>query len=135
MGHSNQHSYRFLKLTPLLHVSLVTRRSSPVVVVLRCVWGVDRGGSEPPCSETSFISNLLWRAFLMSLIIQEMKIAEKWSKSTKLSMQQTTDSDQPTKSAANQNRVRGVICKCIVCEIMDFPDLKTKTRIYTQTLT
>ena len=60
------------------------------------------GGSERPCSEASFISNLLWGAFQMSLIVQEMKIAEKKSKSTKLSVQQMTDGEQPTKSAASQ---------------------------------
>ena len=38
MGHCDQQSYRFLKLTSLLHVSLVIRRSSPVVVVFKmCV--------------------------------------------------------------------------------------------------
>ena len=37
-GHCDQQSYRFLKLTPLLQVSLVTRRFSPVVVVIKmCV--------------------------------------------------------------------------------------------------
>ena len=37
-GYCDQQSYRFLKLTPLLHVSLVTRRSSLVVVVFKmCV--------------------------------------------------------------------------------------------------
>ena len=58
----------------------------------------------------------------MSLIIQEIKIAEKKSKSTKLSAQQTTDGEQPTKSAANKHRVHEVI----VGEMIDFPDLKTK---------
>ena len=88
------------------------------------------GGSEPPGSETSFISNVLWGAFRVSWFIQRMKIAEKKSKSTKLSVQQTTDGEQPTKSAANQHRVHGVICnaiQCIVGERMDFLDQKTKT--------
>ena len=38
MGHCDQQSYRSLKLTPLFHVSLVTRRPSPAVVVFKmCV--------------------------------------------------------------------------------------------------
>ena len=65
------------------------------------------GGSERPCSEASFISNLLWGAFRLSLIIQEMEIAEN-------SIQQTTDGEQLTKSAANQHRVRGVICNALL---------------------
>ena len=41
VGHCDQQSYRFLKLRPLLHVSLVTQRSSPVVAVFKmCVIGV-----------------------------------------------------------------------------------------------
>ena len=39
-----------------------------------------------------FISNLLWGAFRIAMIIQEMKIAEKKSKSTKISVQQMTHS-------------------------------------------
>ena len=112
LGHCDQQSYRFLKLTPLLHVSLVTRRSSPAVTVFKMC--VHRGGSEPPCSETFFISNLLWGAFRMSLIIQVMKIAEKKSKSTNILVQQTTDGAQPTKSAANQHRVHEVICNALL---------------------
>ena len=50
----------------------------------------------------------------MFLLIQEMKIAEKKSKSTKLSMKQTTDGKQPTKSAANQHRVHEVICNALL---------------------
>ena len=50
----------------------------------------------------------------MSLIIQEMKIAEKKSESTKFSMQQTTDGGQPTKSAADQHRVHEVICNALL---------------------
>ena len=50
----------------------------------------------------------------MSLIIQEMKIAEKKSESTKLSVQQTTDDEQPTISAANQHRVHEVICSALL---------------------
>ena len=66
----------------------------------------------------------------MSLIVQEIKIAEKKSKSTKLSMQQTTDGEQPTKSAANQHRVHGVICNVLLVrkkKEKDFSDLKSKT--------
>ena len=50
----------------------------------------------------------------MSLIIQEMKNAEKKSKSTKLSVQQTTDGEQPIKSAANQHRGHEVICNAML---------------------
>ena len=53
----------------------------------------------------------------MSLIIkkekkrkEKKKIAEKMSQSTKISVQQTTDGEQPKKSAADQHRVREVIC-------------------------
>ena len=87
MGHCDQQSYRFLKLTPLFLVNLVTWRSSQVLIVFKMCVASWSGWSEPPCSETSFIPNLLWGAFRMSLIIQEMKIAEKTSKSTKLSVQ------------------------------------------------
>ena len=45
----------------------------------------------------------------MSLIIQEMKIVEKKSKFKKNLEQQTTDSEQLTKYAANQHQVREVI--------------------------
>ena len=62
----------------------------------------------------------------MSLIIQEKKIAEKKSESTKLSVQQTTDGEQPTKSAANQHRVREVICNALMVKKNDFTDLKTR---------
>ena len=38
MGHCDQQSHQFPKLTPLLHVSLVTQRSLPVVAVFKmCV--------------------------------------------------------------------------------------------------
>ena len=91
MGHCDQRSYRFLKLTPLSHVSLVTRRSSPVVVTFKMCMASWSGWVRTALSEFSFISNLLCGAFRRSLIIQEMKIAEKKSKSTKLSVQQTTE--------------------------------------------
>ena len=59
-GHCDQQSDRFLKLTPLLQVSLVTWRSLPVVVVSKtCV----ASWSGWVCSETSFISNRLWGVF------------------------------------------------------------------------
>ena len=35
MGHCDQQSYQFLKLTPLLHISLATWRSLPMVVVFK----------------------------------------------------------------------------------------------------
>ena len=57
----------------------------------------------------------------MSMIMQEMKIAEKKSKSAKLSVQQTTDSEQPTKSAANQHRVHEVICNALLVKSQIFP--------------
>ena len=58
----------------------------------------------------------------MSLIIQEIKITEKKSESTILSVQQTTDdkqmtisvAKQPTKSAATQHRVHEVICNALL---------------------
>ena len=114
MGHCDQQSYRFLKLTPLLHVSLVTRRSSPVVVVFkRCVasWS---GWVRTALSEIFFISYSLLRPFRRSFIMQEMKIAEKRSKSTKLSIQHTTDAEQQTKSATNQHRVHKVLCNALL---------------------
>ena len=73
---------------------------------------------------TSFISNLLWEAFWMSLLIQEMKIMAKTSKSTQFSVQQMAAGEQQTKSVANQHQVH---LQCIVGEIMDFTNLKTKT--------
>ena len=63
----------------------------------------------------------------MSLIIKEMKIAEKKSKSRKMSAQQTTDGAQPTKSAANRHRVCDAICNAMWKKTMDFLDLQTKT--------
>ena len=78
------------------------------------MWRVDRDGSETTSAETSFSSKLLLRVFRVSLIIQEMKTAEKKSKSTKLLVQQTTDGEQPTKCAANQHRVHGVICNALL---------------------
>ena len=110
-GHCDQQSNRFLKLTSLLQVSLVTRRSSPVVVSKMCVasW---LGWIRTALSETSFIFNRLLGAFRMSLIIQEMKIAEK-KKINKTSVQQTIDGEQPTKSAANQHRIHEVICSAL----------------------
>ena len=81
---------------------------------LQDVYGELIGVGQNRPSETSFISNLLWGAFRMSLITQEMKIAKKKSKSTKLSVQQTTDGEQPTKSAANQHRVHEVICNAFL---------------------
>ena len=62
----------------------------------------------------------------MSLIIQEMKIVEKTSKSTKLSVQQTTNSQQPTKSAANQHRGHEVICNALLAKRWIFLILKQK---------
>ena len=61
MGHCDQQSYRFLKLTPLLHVSLVTRRSSPVfkMCVASCLGWV----RSALFRETAFISNFVWGAF------------------------------------------------------------------------
>ena len=114
MGHCDQQSYWFLKLTPLLHISLVIQRSSPVVVVLKMSVASWLGWVRTASSDTSFISYLLWGAFRMSLITQEMKIAKKKSKSTKLSVQQTTDGEQPTKSSTNQHRVHEVICNALL---------------------
>ena len=57
----------------------------------------------------------------MSLIIQEMKIVEKKSKSTKLSIQQATGGEQPTKSAANQHRVHEIICNTLLVKQWIFP--------------
>ena len=67
-----------------------------------------------PVLGSPFISKLLWGTLRISMIIQEMKIVEKKSKSTKLSVQQTTDGEQPTKSAANQHRVHGVIFNALL---------------------
>ena len=127
MGHRDQQPYWFLKLTLLLHVSLVTRRSSPVVAVFKMCVASWSGGSEPPCSETSFISNFLWGAFRMSLIIQGMKIVEKKSKN----QQNFTFSRRPTASSRQKARpisikfVRSFAMHCWC--IMDFPDPKPKT--------
>ena len=58
------------------------------------------------------------------MIIQELKIAEKKSKSTKLGMQQMTDSWQLTKHSQSASSVQ-LHLECIVGETIDFPDLKT----------
>ena len=50
----------------------------------------------------------------MSLFIQEMKTAEKSQNQQKNSMQQTTNGEQPTKSPANQHRVREVSCNALL---------------------
>ena len=52
----------------------------------------------------------------MSLIIQEMKKVK-----SKISVQQTTDGEQPTKSAVNQRRVREVICNALLVKLCIFP--------------
>ena len=70
-------------------------------------------GQNRPVQRPPF-SNLLWGAFRVSLIIQEMKIADKKSKLAKLAVQQTTYGKQPTKSAANQHRVHEVICNALL---------------------
>ena len=63
----------------------------------------------------------------MSLIIQEMKIAEKKSKSRKISVQQTTDGEQPTKSTASQHQVREVIGNALLVKKWIFPIKKKET--------
>ena len=52
----------------------------------------------------------------------------KRSKSTKLLIQQTTDGEQPTESAANQHQVHEVICNVLMVKKMDFPDPKNKNK-------
>ena len=120
MGHCGQQSHRFLKWAPLLHVSLVTQRSSPVVVIYKmCV-----------ASWSGWVRTALFRdrhylypsvgSIRMSLIIQDMKMLEEKSKSTKLSVQQTTDGEQPTKSVANQHQVHEVICNALLVKYWFF---------------
>ena len=110
---------------------------------------VDRGGSGPPCSETSV--SLEPSVESVSNVFdyprnddRGEKVKMTPQKTKKNSVQQTTDREQPTKSAANQHRVREVIynallvngqsaaslrghLQCIVGEIMSFPNLKTRT--------
>ena len=50
----------------------------------------------------------------MSLIVQEMKISDKESESTTLSVQQTTNGAQPTEIVANQHRVHAVSCNALL---------------------
>ena len=111
MGHCNQQSQRFLKLTPLLHVSLVTWRSSPVEVVFKiCVvsWS---GWVRTALLRDSFIST----AGSVSDVLDYPRNENCGEKvSTKLSVQQTTDGKQPTKSAANQHWVHEVVCNAFL---------------------
>ena len=79
--------------------------------------GQNRPVQRPPLS----LSNLLWGAFRVSLIVQEMKIAEKKLESTKPSVHQTTSDEQPTKSAGNQHRVHEVICNALLVKQWIFP--------------
>ena len=81
---------------------------------------------------TLFTENFAFRILLcvwISMFIQETKI--KWRKHQnqpkfQCSKRPTASSRQ---SAANQNRKFGVICKCIVGKITDFPDLNRKASV------
>ena len=57
----------------------------------------------------------------MSLSIQEMKIAEEKSKSSKNLVLQTTDDEQPKKSAGDQHPVHEVICNALLVKRWIFP--------------
>ena len=104
-GHCDQQSDRFLKLTPLLHVSLVTRKSLPVVVVSKMCVELIGLVQDHPVQSAPFISkaNLLWKAFRYPKDIdfrftcmnfqvypRNENRGEK-KKSTNISMQQTTN--------------------------------------------
>ena len=105
MGHCDQQSYRFLKLTPLLHVSLVTRRSSPVVVIFKMcsLWRVDRGGSEPPFQRPSLTLN-----FYRELFGCPWKF-NKWKSRRKSQNQQNFQfSRRPTASSRQKARPIGI---------------------------
>ena len=128
MGHCDQQPYLFLKLIPLLHVSLVTLRSSPMVVVFKMCVASWSGWVRTALSETFFISNLLWGAFRMSLIIQEMKITEK----NKNKINKTFHSADDRRRAADKKRGQPASSswghlQCTVGEIMGFPELITET--------
>ena len=128
MGHCDQQSYRFLKLAPPLHVSLLTRRSLPVVIIFKmCVWRVDRGGSEPPRSETSFISNLS-----VGSVSDVLNYPRNENRGRKVKINKHYSAADDGLQAADKKRGQSASSswghlKSIVGKIMDFPDLKTKT--------
>ena len=95
----------FRKLTPLLQV-LVTRKYFASGCSFPHVYGKLIGVVQDRLVYSpAFNSNLLWGEIRIFMIIQKMKVAENNLKSTKLSVQQMTDSEQPTKSTANQHQV------------------------------
>ena len=127
MDHCDQQSYRFLKLTPLLHVSLVTRGPSPVEVVFKmCV-----------ASWSGWVRTTLFRDLLYLLPsaggvsdvldYPQNKIADK-----KVKINKNFNAADDRRRAADKKRGQSASSSWghlqrIVGEIMDFPDLKTKT--------
>ena len=114
MGHCDQHSYRFLKLTPLLYVSLVTRRSSPLAVVFKMCLASWSGWVKIALFRDLFY---LWpsvRSVSDVLGYPKNKNRGEKVKITKISVHHTTDGEQPTNSLANQHRVREIICNALL---------------------
>ena len=126
MGHCDQQLYRFLKLIPLLHISLVTQGFHQWWKFSRCVWRVNRVGSEPPCSEASFFSNLLWGAFWCPWL------SKKWKSQKKVKINKTVIAADNRPQAANKKCGQSASSswdhsQYIIGVKMDFPNLKTKT--------
>ena len=128
MGHCDQQSYRFLKLTPLLHVTLVTRKSSPVVVIFKtCV-----------ASWLGWVRTALFRDFLYFLpsvgsVSDVLDNPRTENRGEKVKINETFNAADNRRRAANKKRGQSASSswghlQCIVGEIMGFPDLKTKTK-------
>ena len=102
MGHCDQHSHWFLKLTPLLHVSLVTQMSFA------------SGGS------------------FQDVFCELIGVGQNCPRRKKIKIDKTFNAADDRRLAANKKRSHLASSwwgdlQCIVGEIMDFPDLKTKT--------
>ena len=86
----------YLELTPLFHV-LVTVRHFSSSGTFQEVWvELIEMVQDRPVQSLPSISNLLWGVFRISMVFQEIKIAEKKlkKKSLRTSMQQTTASSR-----------------------------------------
>ena len=127
MGYCDQQPYRFLKVTPLLHVNLVTRRPSPVVAVFKMCMASWSGWVR-----TALFRDLLYLLPSVGSVLDVLDYPRNENRGQKVKINKTFSAADDRRRAADKKRGQSVSSswghlQCIVGGIMDFPDLKTKT--------
>ena len=103
MGHCDQQSYRSLKLTPPLHFSLVTQRSSPIVVIFKMFMESWSGWVRTALLRDSFISTA-------GSVSDVLDYPRNENRGEKVKINEIfSAADDRRQGAANQHRVHEVI--------------------------